>query len=290
MCNWYGYILVVISAVFFGASSIVCKFTYATGLAPVPVLLMQGVLSCAISWGWVLVTNQAAGISRSLLLPMLAQGIIGSFLTSLLFFIALDEMGASLTTLLVFSYPAFVLVYNAIFVGRNVTPVEKIVLVMAFLGIVFCVDLPQLGLSHMSTKGILLALGAAITYAFMNINGERLLAEVALPVVTAWTQTLSLMMLVAIYQPVWMLDVSLSWQQLGLLATGGGTLLIPIMIYMAGLKRIGAGIASILSTAEIPITLFLAWLLLGETLSLLQVAGGMLIMLSVMVLYYYRME
>ncbi|MBP2649753.1 MAG: hypothetical protein H6Q74_578 [Firmicutes bacterium] len=290
MANWYGYILMIAAAFFFAASSIVCKYTYATGLNPVTVLILQYILALGISWGWVLVSGNRLLIPKKLIITMLLQGLIGSFLTSVLFFSALAKLDAALATLLLFTYPAIVLIYNAVFTGYSVTRYEKIALVMAIVGLAFCVNLPEISIDTVGASAIGLVLASAVTNAFLVVNGEKLLSKVALPVVTAWSQTISFVAILVVYQPLWMAEIALTWYQIELLVTGGLVLLLPIMLYYAGIKRIGSGISSIISTAEIPLTIIMAWILLGETLNLLQALGGILIMLSVVVLYYCGTE
>ena len=49
---------------------------------------------------------------------------------------------------------------------------------------------------------------------------------------------------------------------------------LPIVLFMAGLARVGPSTASIASTIEPPFTVALAWIVFGETLGPLQLAGG----------------
>ncbi|MDR3565448.1 MAG: DMT family transporter [Negativicutes bacterium] len=290
MGNWYGYLLVLAGAAIFGASSVIIKYTYTTGLSPVPVLVMQGLISSTLVWVWVLFSGRKANIAAAMLPAMVAQGAIGGFLTSLLFFSALESLGAALSTLLLFTYPAFVVVYQVLFARRLIARYEWAALVMALIGLIFCSDIFSLELGSVMAGAVLMALGSAVTNAFLTINGERLLAVYDTPVVTAWSMTFSTLMLLIVYQPTWLLTASLSWQQLLLVATGAVAFLLPLMLYLAGIKRIGAGIASIVSTAEIPLTLLLAWIFLGELLTGLQVFGGILIMASIVILYAHRRE
>ena len=51
-----------------------------------------------------------------------------------------------------------------------------------------------------------------------------------------------------------------------------------ILAFFAGLKRVGPATASIVSTLEPVVTVALAWLVLGETLTLLQLAGGAIVL------------
>jgi drug/metabolite transporter (DMT)-like permease len=59
---------------------------------------------------------------------------------------------------------------------------------------------------------------------------------------------------------------------------------IPVVAFLAGLKRIGPTDASLLSTLEPLVTVLLAALLLGESLPLSSLAGGALILAAVFLL------
>jgi drug/metabolite transporter (DMT)-like permease len=70
-------------------------------------------------------------------------------------------------------------------------------------------------------------------------------------------------------------------------AVGVGIALIPTMIaislFLAGLPRVGAARAALLSTWEPVVTVFLAVVVLGDRLSLVQVLGGVLVIVAVIV-------
>ncbi|TMG60066.1 MAG: DMT family transporter, partial [Chloroflexi bacterium] len=59
--------------------------------------------------------------------------------------------------------------------------------------------------------------------------------------------------------------------------------MIAISLFLAGLPRIGAARASLLSTLEPVVTVALAVALLGDRFSFLQAAGGVLVLLAVVV-------
>lgn len=290
MTNWLGYFFVVLGAFTFGTSSIVIKYTYSTGLEPLPTLIIQNSLAAAIAWLWVVTTRAKAYVPPSLRVRMVAQGAIGSFLTSVLFYTALDLLGAALATLLIFTYPAFVAAYNVFCRHLRLTGGQMLALGMALVGLVFSVDLLHTKWRAENLWAIMLALGSAVSNAFLTINGERLLVKIDTVVVTAWSFTFSTLMLLIVYQPLWVFSISMTWQQMVLTTAGALLMVLPVAIYMAGLRRIGAGTASIISTAEIPITLVLAWLILSESMNGWQIIGGLLITLSVVMLYYHSDE
>jgi len=70
-------------------------------------------------------------------------------------------------------------------------------------------------------------------------------------------------------------------------AVGVGIALVPTMVaislFLAGLPRVGAARAALLSTWEPVVTVVLAVVILGDRLSLLQVLGGVLVIVAVIV-------
>jgi drug/metabolite transporter (DMT)-like permease len=61
-----------------------------------------------------------------------------------------------------------------------------------------------------------------------------------------------------------------------------------ISLFFAGLRRVGPTTASILATVEPLVTVLLAFLVFGETLGVVQVAGGALVLAAVVVLQARR--
>ena len=59
---------------------------------------------------------------------------------------------------------------------------------------------------------------------------------------------------------------------------------MPIVFFFAGMRRLGAGDASTLSTFEPVVTLLLAYCFLGETLQSVQALGAALVVLAVVIL------
>ena len=56
------------------------------------------------------------------------------------------------------------------------------------------------------------------------------------------------------------------------------------MTFFAGLERVGPTNASTLSTVEPAVTVVLAAMVLGETISFFRIIGGMMIILAVIIL------
>lgn len=287
MTQLSGYFALICSSILFGAGSIIIKFTYQSGLTPEVVLVTQIGIAVLISWTVVALKNRRKVIlPRSLWGAMVLQGAIAGCLASMLFFQALDQLGASLATLLLFTFPAFVAFYHGLWCKIPIRRFQQVALILAFVGLLFAVDVFHTQLIDFSGQSILIGLGAAITNAFGSINGEKLLYKVDIFVVSAWSYTFSFLTLLCLYRPEWLFQTNFSGEQSILLISGAILNFAPVACYFFAITRIGAGIASIVSTLEIPIALLLAYVFLGETMIGIQLAGGILITMSVFLLYY----
>lgn len=58
----------------------------------------------------------------------------------------------------------------------------------------------------------------------------------------------------------------------------------PIVLFFAGMRRVGPSMAAIVSTLEPPTTVLLAFLAFGESLTAVQLAGGALVLGAVLLI------
>lgn len=71
-----------------------------------------------------------------------------------------------------------------------------------------------------------------------------------------------------------------------LLAVAGTT--VPTALFAAGIPKIGAPLSSILMTVELPVAVICAWLILGENMTAVQIAGVVLLLTAIVVMNYSK--
>jgi len=129
---------------------------------------------------------------------------------------------------------------------------------------------------------LLLAVGAAAAYAFMNVYGQKLTLEHAPMVITTVTATVSTLTILVVLPPRhWFAPHYSPVQWLFVAASGLLSTVLPMNLMYLGIRRIGAFHASVVSIVELPGILVLAYLILNERMTLPQMLGGVLILLSV---------
>lgn len=277
-----GLLLALAGSVFFSAKAIVAKLLYRHGLDAVSLIALRMLLSMPVflavaAWTW----RREPRLSAGDLARIAGLGLIGYYASSMLDFLGLQYISAGLERLLLFLTPSFVLLIGLVALKRAVTPRQWLSLVVAYAGVVlvFWHDL-HFGGDH-TLLGATLVLGAAAVYAvYLLLSGEllRRVGSVRLVALAMSFSSLACLMQYGLLRPFGSLfEQSSSVWSLSLLNAGLCTVL-PVFMTMIAVARIGAGPASLAGMIGPVSTLFLAFWLLGEPITGLQLTGTTLVL------------
>jgi drug/metabolite transporter (DMT)-like permease len=273
----------LVSATGFGALPVLGKAAYDAGLGPLALLWGRFGLAALCFWGLVVFAARPARPPARFVVAGLLRGALGYAVEAGLFFVALTKIDASLVELLLYAYPAIVTAV-ALSAGRE-APGPRLLgaLALATLGVVgvFAGSLA----SGVAPAGLALGLAAAAVYAGYVLTGERVVAAVhpvllAALVATGATASFTVAGLVrgGLPHP----RTAGAWAVVGLIAVVATV--IPMTGLFLGLERVGAPTASIVSTFEPVVTVVLAGLFLGESLTLVEAAGAAAVIAAVRLL------
>jgi drug/metabolite transporter (DMT)-like permease len=277
-----GIALSITSAVTFGATGVLAKIAYSTGVGVPSLLGSRFTIAAALLWIVIAIRRPAMPPLR-LVLAALALGAVGFAGEATLYFSALTRLDASLLAMLLATYPALV-VAVAIAVGRE-RPDRRRVLA---LGVSVAGAVLVLGGSRVSGVdglGLALAASTVVAYSTYVLLADRvarhfdgmLLATLVITGAAASTLTggaASGELDFALGVPAWATIVTLA----------GLATVVPIATFLLALPRIGPGKASILSSLETVIAVILAALVLDDGLGPAQLAGAALVLGAVVVL------
>lgn len=287
-----GLTLAVLGAVFFSAKAIVAKLLYREGIDAVTLLALRMLLSVPFfllvaAWTW----SQRPRPSLRDALRVMALGLLGYYAASILDFLGLQYITAGLERLILFLTPTFVLVLGMLFFKRAVTRLQWFSMTFAYAGIVlvFWHDL-SLGGDRV-VLGAGLVFGAAVSYAiYLLLSGELVARVGTLRLVSLALIACCIASLIqyAVLRPFPSLFTQTPevWQ-LSLLNATLCTVL-PVFLTMFAIARIGAGPAAQAGMMGPVSTLGLAWWILGEPFSSVQLAGTGLVLAGILLLSLYR--
>ncbi len=279
--------MVLASATGFGSLAILAKLAYAQGLGAEQALAFRFVLAAVGMVALSLMLGQnPLRLERTRLITLLAMGVLGYSAQSLSYFLALRSLPASLVVLIAYIYPSLVVAAGWLFLHRAVSPKHLLALAASFVGLVMLVG----GAHFQLAWALVLAVASPVIYTAYILVGERVMGSVpalAASAVIITGAAAAFCFLAAISN------------QLALPLTAGGwavavglavfPTMLAISLFLAGLPRVGAARAALLSTWEPVVTVGLAVLLLGDRLSLVQVLGGILVLLAVVVVQGARL-
>jgi drug/metabolite transporter (DMT)-like permease len=292
----FGYLFVLLGAFGFSAKAVLVKLAYTYSYQLDAITLM--VLRMAISLPFFLAVavwsandsariNDAQRLSGQDWLMIFGLGLLGYYIASFLDFAGLQYISASLERLILFLYPTMVVLFTAALQRRAINRHQALALALSYAGMILVfVD----NMASIASSGLLLGsalvLSSAVAYAFFLMGSGMMVKRIGSTRFTAYSMTVACLatgLHFVIQHGSEMLSLPANVYWLALIMAIFSTVL-PAFLMNAGIRRIGAGSASIISSAGPIATLGLAFLLLGEALTLAQLAGTALVLVGVYVI------
>jgi drug/metabolite transporter (DMT)-like permease len=278
-----GPLFCLLSAVGFGSMAVFGKLAYDAGVEPGELLLLRFSVAAALLLAVAGARGAFRGLPRRSVAAGLAMGAIGYATQSGLFFAALERMDASLLALVLYVYPALVMI-GAVALGRERALRRNIAaLLIASLGTT--IVLAGAASGSLDGLGTAMGLGAAVAYTIYILVGDRVgagIPPVALAALVCTGASGTFAVASAARGGPALAFGAAGWGWLvaiALLSTVGA-----ILLFFAGLARVGPSAASILSTLEPVVTVALAAAAFGESLTAAQLLGGTLVLSAVVVM------
>ncbi|QGQ97614.1 EamA family transporter [Paenibacillus psychroresistens] len=285
------YILFVLGgACSFGLLSTFVKKAYESGFNVGEVVGSQQLFGVIMLWILVFVTAKSAKqravtltfkVTRRQALSLMSVGTTTG-ITGMLFYTALQYISASFAIILLFQFTWMGILLEAV-VERKRPGKDKILsLIILFVGIIMASGYLGGDKEAVSWIGITLGLLAAVTYALFIWFTGKTAKQVAPITRSAIMLSGSFIIVMLVFPPHFLINGSLHEALLPwalLLALFGAV--IPPLFYAIGVPRIGGGLATILSAAELPAAVIMSYVVLNESVNWLQWLGVGITMLGI---------
>jgi drug/metabolite transporter (DMT)-like permease len=266
----------LLSAVFLGWAPIFGKLAYGEGMTPFTVVAVRTLLAAALLWAfYVVFWRSYILIKRNKLFGCIAVGLVNG-IGSLFYYSALSRIDASMVSLINMTYPLWVVIFLAAS-GQSLSRFTAVSLLLAGCGVVLLARSPG---AAADALGIMLALVSAAAYGWHLVLAQWVVVDtpprsVALYVLTTMAVVVGVARMV---QPAPLEPITVAgWQAVVGLALV--TALSRLFMFV-GLGRLGGIQTALLGLTELFVTLMVAFLLLGERLTVLQWLGGVLLVLT----------
>lgn len=269
-----GIALVVVSAIGFGALGVLGRIADDEGADQNAVLLLRFGIAAVAFAAVRLVRRRPAPQGRALA-GLVLMGLL-YFVQGACYFASVDRGSPGLASLLLYAYPALVVVLGAVVLGERSPKPVLVACGVALLGTAMIIG-PTAGDGNPSA--IAFGLATAFTYSTYILIGSRVLERVD-PI---WSSTV-IMGTAAVANLVQFLlssprpdgpSTGEAWAAVVALAVVAT--IVPVSTFLAGLARIGPADASTLSSLEPATAVLLSAVVIGETLTAWTLAGGLLV-------------
>lgn len=282
-----GFVYAVLAALGFSAKAIFVKlgYRYGAGAEAMLALRMGFALPAFLYMAWRAEGEKYEPVSGRDWLWLVGLGLLGYYLSSYFDFVGLKYVSAALERLTLFLYPTLVLVFSVILLGKRY-PLRvwaAVALAYSGIGVAFIEDLSAATLSHQAWIGLAWVAASTVTYALYLIGSGEVTSRFSAPRFTAYTMLTSVVaVLLHVGLTTPLSAFALPWQAYGaaVLMAVFSTIL-PVRWINLAIRHQGAGKTASVGTLGPVLTMLLAWLVLGEPLSWLQVAGGAMVLAGV---------
>ncbi len=284
-----GLFYVVLGTLLFSTKGLFIKYAYLYSVSPTLLLTLR-MLFALPCYLWMLRRQCAQGgcvqLSRRQLLLTGMFGVAGYYIASWLDLAGLLYLPVNLERLILYTYPAMVLLLSAVFLGQRIERKLGMSLALVSVGLMLVLVQTHRGsagaeaVSHAWVAGALLVFASALSFSVFFVGSEVMMRRLGSGLFT------SIAMLVAsgaisvhflLAHPVEQLFQQAPQVYACALVLALFCTVLPSYLVAAGVSRTGAAAGSLVGGVGPLFTLLLAFVLLGESLSATQLAGFVLV-------------
>ena len=211
-------------------------------------------------------------------------GTAGMYLVQYTYFKTIELSNVSFATILQFTAPFFIFIYESI-KNKKVPAVSTVILLfMTILGVVFIATKGNFSNLSVSLEALLLGVISAIMIAFYSTYPKKLLKKYGSITVVGWGMIIGSIISNVIH-PIWKIEGDVNTQsiiQVMIVVILGTS--IAYLIYIASLNYISSSLAGILTAFEPVLAAILSVVFLGLKFSFIELIGFLLVFVSIFIL------
>ncbi len=287
--KFLGILQVFFSGICFGFLGYFGKTAYTYGITPGELLALRYSIAALLLGGYLFLFDRTfLKFSTKEKIISTLLGVCGYALFSSMFFYALQGISASLTVLLLYTYPVIVAIFS-IFIFKekmNLKIISSLFLVMIGLYLLL-----QAEWKVQKIHFIFWGLGAAFFYSLYILISRKYVAHLKATASSFYVQLGSGLALAFLnFQNFERPFEILSNHGLFIISMSFVCSLMAMTLFLAGLQKLTATETSILSTTEPVSGVILAILFLGEKMNASQIIGGILVLLGMIVINFKKLS
>jgi len=281
-----GYLLVILGASFLGTIGIFARLIYRFEPDPLTVVTFRALIAFLLLFLMAVLMNPDwLRIRKKDFIFFAVYGLLSVSLCFLLFFYAIKYTTVATATILLYTYPAFVVLFSWLFLGEEFTRSKILALLLTFLGCILVIQVYSPSELRLNLRGIIYGLGAGLGAGLFSIFGKKGVERYSSFTVVTYSLGFGSFFLLLIRRARPLFSVNYSAQTwLWIFALALFSTVLGYSFYTRGLRYLEAGRAGIVATWEIVVASVLAFIIFGESLSIPQIGGAGLILAGIVII------
>ena len=286
-----GFLFILLADLLWGLSATAAKYLFSRQVSPFDLVQIRLILSFTLLAAYLLVFKPGLlKISRSDIPYMIFFGIFGVATVQFTYLYTISQTNVATAVFLEYLAPVFILLYGLLFRREKISPVRFLALAGAIMGGFLMVKGTTGAGMAVTVPGLISGLTSAVSFAFYTVYGKYGLSKYSPWTLLAWGMGVGGAAW-ALYKAPWITFTTygtaadwLFFLYIAIFAT-----ILPFGFFFKGLNHLSPVVTGITSTMEPVLAGIISFLLLGEVLTSMQVAGCALI-LSAVILLQLRAE
>lgn len=288
-----GTAMVVVAAALWGVNGTVSRLVLDAGVDPLRLTQLRVTGAALLLLLWLLARDRGALRLRGReWIAYAVFGVVGLVGVQWLYFEAINRIPIGIALVIEYIAPLLVALWVRIVWGRRLPLLAWIAIPVAVVGLGLAIGIASGdAFRALAPVGVLAAVAAALAYAYYGLHAEVLTRHRSAPAVLGLGLVAATLAL-AITLPWWSfpwsalvatppaapIDVDALWYALYVVILGT---LVPFTLLIAGLRRVGADGASVTAMLEPILAGAVAWVVLDQVLTPLQVVGAIIVLVAV---------
>jgi len=283
-----GVLYVLLAAFFWGISGTVAQFLFSQNIK-----VMQ-VVQTRSTFAFLLFLLVLAIVRPVSLKPdfkkmgwYLAAGIIGVGFSNFTYYYTINVSSVGTAIILQYTAPVIVMVYGILSKDEKASWMKWSALLVSLAGCILAVGAGSTDLLNAGALPMTIGIASAFCFAAMGIIGRQLNRHAGSDL---WQNLVYTMMFAALFWAV--LQPPSDWPSWNLTSSEWGILgffslisvVLPYIFFYLGLKFLPPSTVLIISTFEPVTAIISAWIFLGESMSIVQIAGAGLVISAIFIL------
>lgn len=268
--------MVVLATIGLAFKGVFARFAYAEGMTVAMLLVLRFAIATPFFWvgAWMQRERSKSALTAADYSRCVAAGGL-FFVSAYCDFSAIALLGAALSRIVLFTFPALVILLQAARERRAPAPAQLAVFGVAYAGLLLVLAPRISGETAADWRGIGYAQGAALSYAVFFEWSQHLTRRVGSVRFNAIANSATMLVVLTVVAPLLSgVDYGFSVRGLGWVAVIATVCTaLPFFLLYEGIRRYGASRASLVTLLGPGVTIVAAYLFLGEQLAPLQWLG-----------------